>query len=168
MIKTLINRPIVVFVIMTLITLFGFLSLKLMPYQLTPKITRPTISVSTTWAGATPYEIEREIIERQEQALKGIDNLISLKSSSRNSRGVISLEFTIGTDLTKANLDVSNKLNEVKGYPDTVDKPIIRTTGDDIPPVVRIMLISTDESKNVRQYRTFFNEKIIQFFERID
>lgn len=166
MIKALINRPVVVIVGMILLVLFGSLSLSTMPYQLTPKVTRPVISISTTWNGATPYEIEREIIERQEQALKGIDSLATLESRSRNSRGNIILEFEIGTNLTEAMLNVSNKLDEVKGYPDDMDRPIIRATGDDTSPVVRMMLVS--DNKNVREYRTFFNEKIIQYFERID
>ena len=159
MIEKLINRPVVIIVGMILVTLFGILSLLSMPYQLTPKVTRPVISISTTWDGATPYEIEREIIERQEQVLKGIDNLISLESRSRNNRGNITLEFNIGTNLTEALLDVSNKLDEVKGYPDDMDRPIIRATGDDTSPSVRMALVS--DSKNVREYRTFFNEKVI-------
>ena len=166
MIEKLINRPVVIIVGMILVTLFGILSLLSMPYQLTPKVTRPVISISTTWDGATPYEIEREIIERQEQVLKGIDNLISLESRSRNNRGNITLEFNIGTNLTEALLDVSNKLDEVKGYPDDMDRPIIRATGDDTSPSVRMALVS--DSKNVREYRTFFNEKVIQYFERIE
>lgn len=166
MIEKLINRPVVIIVGMILVTLFGILSLLSMPYQLTPKVTRPVISISTTWDGATPYEIEREIIERQEQVLKGIDNLISLESRSRNNRGNITLEFNIGTNLTEALLDVSNKLDEVKGYPDDMDRPIIRATGDDTSPSVRMALVS--DNKNVREYRTFFNEKVIQYFERIE
>ncbi len=166
MIEKIINRPVVVIVGMILVTLFGILSLQSMPYQLTPKVTRPIISVSTSWNGATPYEIEREIIERQEQVLKGIDNLVSLESRSRNARGYITLEFNIGTNLTEALLDVSNKLDEVKGYPDDMDRPIIRATGDDTSPIVRMALVS--DSKNVREYRTFFNEKVIQYLERID
>ena len=168
MIKTLINRPIVIIVLMILMALFGILSLKSLPYQLTPKVTRPIITIQTTWSGATPYEIEREIIQRQEQALKGIDNLVSLYSNARNSRAFIALEFSINTNLTQVMLEVSNKLNEVKGYPDNIDKPIIRATGEDTSPIVRMMLISLDKNKNVRQYRTFFNEQIIQYFERIE
>ncbi|WP_104722084.1 efflux RND transporter permease subunit [Helicobacter mesocricetorum] len=168
MIKTLIKRPIVIIVLMILIALFGILSLKSLPYQLTPKVMRPIISIQTTWSGATPYEIEREITQRQEQALKGIDNLVSLYSQSRNGRASIALEFSIGTNLTQALLEVGNKLNEIKGYPDNIDKPIIRATGEDTSPIVRMMLISLDSNKNIRQYRTFFNEQIIQHFERIE
>ncbi|CAM2929393.1 efflux RND transporter permease subunit [Helicobacter burdigaliensis] len=166
--KELLNRPVVVLVGMILVSLFGILSLSTMPYQLTPKVTRPVISVNTTWSGATPYEVEREIIERQEQVLKGIDNLISLESRSRNGKANVTLEFSIGTDLTKALLGVSNKLDEVKGYPDAMDRPIIKATGDDTAPTIRMMLTSINDSVNVRNARTFFNEKVIQYFERID
>ncbi|TLD80614.1 efflux RND transporter permease subunit [Helicobacter sp. MIT 11-5569] len=168
MIKTLINRPVVVIIGMILLSLFGILSLSTMPYQLTPQVTRPVISVNTTWSGATPYEIEREILERQEQVLKGIDNLETMEGFANNGRANVTLEFKIGTDLTKAMLDVSNKLNEVKGYPDDIDRPVIRATGEDTNPVVRMMLVSIDARVNVRESRTFFNENVIQYFERID
>ena len=59
MIKTLINRPVVVIVGMILLSLFGILALLTMPYQLTPKVTRPVISIYTGWSGTTPYEVER-------------------------------------------------------------------------------------------------------------
>lgn len=168
MIKALIHRPVVVIVGMILLSLFGILSLNTMPYQLTPKVTRPVISVNTTWSGATPYEIEREILERQEQVLKGIDDLETMEGFANNGRANVTLEFKIGTDLTKAMLDVSNKLNEVRGYPQAIDKPVIRATGEDTSPVVRMMLVSLNDSVNVREARTFFNENVIQYFERID
>lgn len=168
MIKTLINRPVVVIVGMILLSLFGILALLTMPYQLTPKVTRPVISIYTGWSGTTPYEVEREILERQEQVLKGIDNLETMEGTAGNGRADITLEFKIGTDLTKAMLDVSNKLNEVKGYPVEMDKPVIKATGEDTSPVLRMMLVSDSPSVNVRQMRTFFNENVIQYFERID
>lgn len=167
MFEKIINRPVVVIVAMILLAIFGILAAKSMPYQLTPKVVRPVVAVFTTWSGASPYEIEREIVERQEQALKGLDNLVSLESNSRTGRASVGLEFEIGTDLTKAVLDVSNKLNEVKGYPDSMDRPQIRATGDESSPTVRLLLVSEDPSVNIRHFRTFFNEHIIQYFERI-
>jgi HAE1 family hydrophobic/amphiphilic exporter-1 len=59
-----------------LVVMFGIISLLKLPYQLSPSVEEPVITVSTTWRGATPYEIEREIIEEQEKALKGIPGLV--------------------------------------------------------------------------------------------
>ncbi len=167
MIATYILRPVVVIVGMILLALFGIMGLQSMPYQLTPKVVRPIISVHTTWGGATPYEIEREIIDRQENALKGLDGLESMESNSRNGRGRLTLEFSLDTPLNQAMLDVSNKLNEVKGYPDNIERPIIQATGEDVEPVVFLILKTINPEKNVREYRTFFNENIIQHFQRI-
>ncbi|RAX57172.1 acriflavin resistance protein [Helicobacter monodelphidis] len=167
MIEEYIRRPVVVIVGMILLVLFGFMALMTMPYQLTPKVTRPIISISTSWSGATPYEIEREIIERQENVLKGLDGLESMESRSRNGSGRLTLEFSISTPLNQAMLDVSNKLSEVKGYPDDIDRPIIRATGEDVEAVVYMILKTINSDENVREYRTFFNEEIAAYFERI-
>lgn len=169
MIKYAITKPVGVIVGAILVALFGILSLSQMPYQLTPKVVRPVISVSTTWSGATPYEIEREIIERQEQVLKGLDNLVSMESRARNSRGSITLEFKIGTNLSEAMLKVSNKLDEVRRYPEGIDRPTITASGENASPVIWMMLkTKAGNPRHINEYRTFFNERIIQRFERIE
>ena len=71
-VKFSIEKPVTVIVGVILVVLFGMISLQKMPYQLTPTVTEPMIKVSTTWTGATPYEIERDIIEEQENVLKGL------------------------------------------------------------------------------------------------
>ena len=53
------------------VVLFGALSVLDLPIQLTPDISIPTLTVRTSWPGASPTEIESEILEPQEDALKG-------------------------------------------------------------------------------------------------
>ena len=65
-IKFSIEKPVTVIVGVILIIMFGLIGLSRMPYQLSPTVTEPEITVTTTWSGATPYEVEREIIEEQE------------------------------------------------------------------------------------------------------
>ena len=50
--------------------MFGMISFFKLPYQLSRSVEEPVIAVTTTWRGATPYEVEREIIEEQEKVLK--------------------------------------------------------------------------------------------------
>ena len=87
--------------------------------MLTPNVTKPEIKVTTTWAGATPYEIEREIIERTKRKAeqKSLNNLVKYESTSSDNNGEIKLTFKLGTDIRVALQDVSNKLNEVSSYP---------------------------------------------------
>jgi HAE1 family hydrophobic/amphiphilic exporter-1 len=164
-----IKKPVTVIVGVILVTLFGVIGLLKMPYQLSPDVTEPEISVTTTWAGATPYEIEREIIEEQEKVLKGIPGLLEMESSSYNSQGSVTLRFKIGTDVDDALLRVSNKLNEVISYPENVDKPVINATGAATTPVIW-MILKPDEDNPVpiNTYRTYFENEIRQHIERVE
>ena len=114
---------------MILVVLFGLISLTRLPFQLSPTVVEPEVTVRTTWRGVTPYEIEREIIEEQEKVLKGIPDLVEMESASFNSQGTVTLKFSIGADVNNALLRVSNKLDEVAEYPENVEKPIISATG---------------------------------------
>ncbi len=166
-IKFSIEKPVTVIVGVILVILFGLIGLQRLPYQLSPTVIEPEISVTTTWTGATPYEIEREIIEEQEKALKGIPGLVEMESASSNSRGSITLRFSIGTDPDDALLRVSNKLDEVPSYPENVDKPVITATGAATSPVIWMVLKTTgDNQQSPYQYRTYFENNIRQFLER--
>jgi HAE1 family hydrophobic/amphiphilic exporter-1 len=163
-----IEKPVTVIVGIILVVLFGLIGLQKMPYQLSPTVIEPEISVTTTWPGATPYEIEREIIEEQEKVLKGIPGLTEMESSSFNNQGSITLKFSIGTNVDGALLRVSNKLDEVPSYPDNVDKPIITATGAATSPVIWMVLRTIKENDNsAYTYRTYFENSIRQYLERI-
>jgi HAE1 family hydrophobic/amphiphilic exporter-1 len=162
-----IEKPVTVVVGVILIVLFGWIGLTSMPYQLSPTVIEPEITVSTIWPGATPYEIEREIIEEQEKVLKGVPGIVEMESSSFNSSGSVTLKFAIGTDVDDALLRVSNKLNEVPSYPDNVDKPVISATGAATSPVIWMVLKpAKDNPRSAYTYRTYFENNIRQYIER--
>lgn len=168
-VKFSINDPVKVIVGVLVILLFGIIGFLKMPYQLSPNLTVPQITVRTFWTGATPYEIEREIIEEQEKVLKGIPGLVEMESISSNSRGSVTLKFKIGTDLDDALLRVSNKLNEVRSYPQNVERPVINATGAATSPVIWMMLKTVKGNPNsIYTYRTYFENEIKQYLERVD
>jgi HAE1 family hydrophobic/amphiphilic exporter-1 len=168
-IKFSIEKPVTVLVGIILVVLFGWIGLTRMPYQLSPTVIEPEITVSTLWLGATPYDIEREIIEEQEKVLKGVPGLVEMESSSFNSQGTVTLKFKIGTDVDDALLRVSNKLNEVPSYPENVDRPIITATGAAASPVIWMVLKNdADNSRSPFTYLTYFENNIRQFLERIE
>jgi HAE1 family hydrophobic/amphiphilic exporter-1 len=164
-----IEKPVTIIVGIIIVVLFGWISLQRMPYQLSPTVIEPTITVTTTWTGATPYEIERDIIEEQEKVLKGIPGLTEMESTSYNNMGTIDLRFSIGTDVDEALLRVSNKLNEVPSYPENVDKPIINATGAATSPVIWLILETTEDNpRPVYTYKTFFEDEVRQYLERVE
>lgn len=163
------KNPVVVCVCVIFLLLFGTLSWLQMPYQLLPQVTRPLISVYTPYAGASPYEVEKEIVDLQEKYLKNIPNLFSITSTSREGMGIINLEFANQTDMKLALLNVNAKLGEIRGYPLDADKPIIRTTGETIPIAIYLFVKTAEgNSENIGHYKNFIHDEILKHYERIN
>lgn len=163
------KNPVVVCVAVIFLLLFGSIALYKMPYQLLPQVNRPIISVYTSYAGATPYEVEKEITDRQEKYLKNIPNLISMTSTSRDGMSIINLEFDIDTDMKLAFLNVSAKLDEVRGYPPDIDKPIIKSTGENIPIAVYLFIkTAPDNDESINHYKNFIYDFVIKYYERLN
>ncbi len=168
LIKKSIENPVTVVVGVLFVTLFGVIALYRMPYQLAPRVEEPVIEVETVWPGATPYEIERDIVEEQEKVLKGIPGLYEMESSAFNGRSRITLRFGIDTEIDAALLRVSNKLDEVPVYPENVDKPVVRAEGTETSPVVWMVLRTLEGNpEHIYHYLTYFDNEIRQHFERI-
>jgi HAE1 family hydrophobic/amphiphilic exporter-1 len=162
------KKPVTVAVAVILMVTFGIIGLNKLPVQLTPDVETPKITVQTVWNGATPFEIEKEIIEKQEEAVKGLQGLTKLESASYNSFGEITLTFELETIVEDALLRVSNKLDEVSNYPDNADKPIIEAAGANSSPVIwMVVRPKKDNPESITHYMTFFEDNIRQHFERI-
>ena len=168
-IKFTLENPVKVLVGILFVIIFGVQALMNMPYRLIPTIEYPQISVRTSWSGASPYEMEKEVVDRQERVLKTIPGLIDFESTASNGSSNITLMFDLNMDVNDAILLVLNKLNEVRGYPDNVDQPTIRSSNTDSIPVVELALTTTpDNQKSIDEYGTYFEETIKPYLERIE
>jgi len=167
-VDTAIKRPVTVTVGLILLVLFGLISLYRIPIQLTPNVDLPEISVETVWRGASPVEVEREIIEVQEEQLKNLEGLDEMTSESRDSRAYIRLMFEIGTDTDEALLRVSNKLDQVKSYPSGMEKPAIKSGGRRESAIAWMILRGLEGFKGALSHQfDFLDEHIKPRFERI-
>ena len=168
MIKFAVENPVKVLVGVCFLVIFGIQAFFNMPYRLIPSIEYPQISISTYWRGASPYEIEKEILERQERVLKTIPGVIDCESTARESSAYITLMFDKDVPVNDAILLVANKLNEVSGYPDNINQPTIRAANTDTVSVVDLMLLTDDTNKrSIDEYLSFFEETIKPYFDRI-
>jgi HAE1 family hydrophobic/amphiphilic exporter-1 len=161
-----IQRPIAVIAVVIMVLLFGWVALQRIPIQLAPDVRQPVINVETWWPGASPLEVEREIVNRQEDVLKGLEGVERMESRSRPGRGEITLEFNPGQNMDRALLLVANRLDRVSGYPDEADEPTLSTSGTDDNPIAWYIL--TRDKGNDRDLITYgdFLEDIVQ--ERIE
>ena len=122
-----IKKPITTIVFMILILLFGYLNLKKIGVREYPNIEIPTISVSTTYTGASASIIETKITQQVENAVAGIEGLDNIQSTSKDGRSNVKLEFSIDRDLDNAANDVRDRVSRIYNrLPDEADLPVIR------------------------------------------
>ena len=124
-----IRNPIAIGVAVLLVCLFGALSLRQLPLQLFPEIERPTISIFTNWRGASPEEVEAELLEPQEQVLQGLAGVEEVNGNARAGGSDIFLTFAIGTDMQSALVDVIGRMSRLPPLPRDVDRPVVQLGG---------------------------------------
>ncbi|MGA9254097.1 MAG: efflux RND transporter permease subunit [Roseobacter sp.] len=164
-----IERPVAVIAAVIMAVLFGLIAVSRIPIQLAPDVRKPIVVIQTDWPGAAPSEVEREIVNPQEEALRGLEGLDIMTSRARTGEAEVTLEFGVGTDMAQSLLLVSNRLDRVGDYPDEAGEPKLDTSGSDDSPIAWILL--TAEEGNTRSMPTYgdFVEDIIQDrIERIE
>lgn len=167
-IRTAIERPIAVVAAVLLVLLFGLVALNTIPIQLAPDVNRPVITVMTEWFGAAPAEVEREVINPQEEELAGLEGLVSITGQAQTGRGSVTLEFKIGTNMDRALLLVANRLDRVSGYPNEIDQPTLNTSGSE-DNAIAWMIINADENndKPIHEYGDFIEDVVKERLERV-
>jgi len=108
---------------MILMVLFGVFALGRINTQFFPTVDREEISIVTKWAGASPEDIESNIIELIEPEVRFIDGVDNMVSYAREGSGTIALEFVQGTDIKQALSDVDSAVKTVTNLPDEADSP---------------------------------------------
>ena len=103
------SSPAAVSVGVALILLVGMLSLFKLPVQLFPDIERPRIAIQTFWRAASPQEVESELIEPQEQVLRGIPGLSSMNAFANRGSSFINLEFGVDTNMEQTLIEPSSR-----------------------------------------------------------
>ncbi|MFM7520685.1 MAG: efflux RND transporter permease subunit [Planctomycetota bacterium] len=149
LIQACVANPVKVAVGVLLLSLFGILALLAMPTQLTPEVQIPTITVETRWRGASPMEVEREIVQPLEEQLRSVEGLVKLSSESGDSGGVITLEFPIGTDMSQALVKVNTRVQQVRDWPINADRPVIRTASGTDNPIAWFILAQAPPERDL-------------------
>ena len=168
LIATSIERPIAVIAAVIMTVMFGYIGLVTIPIQLAPDVNRPVITVETIWPGAAPAEVEREIVNRQEEVLKGLDGLKDMLSRSRTGQAEITLEFDISQNMDRALLLVANRLDRVQGYPAEVDQPTLSTAGAEDNAIAWFALTRKEgNTREIHTYGDFVEDVVQERFERV-
>ncbi len=168
-IRFAIDRPVAVIAAVIMAVLFGLIAITRIPIQLAPDVRKPIVVITTNWPGAAPSEVEREIINPQEEALRGLDGLEVMTSRARTGEAEVTLEFGIGTDMGQSLLLVSNRLDRVGDYPDEAGEPTLDTSGSDDSPIAWVLLTAREgNTRSMPTYGDFVEDVIKDRIERIE
>ena len=125
MFERIINNGTLLTVIVLIVAVLGIVAALRIPVQMIPDLDVRTIGVRTSWPGATPQDVEKEILIEQEDYLRNLPNLSRITATARSGSAEIELEFPFGTDVTEMMIRVNNALSQVPSYPENVDEPRI-------------------------------------------
>lgn len=167
--KLSLSNPVAVIAAVLMVLLMGSIGLTNLPVQMIPDVQRSFIQITTGWRTAAPEEIESEIIEPQEDMLRGLPGLEKMESSATRGNGSINLMFTVETDLERALIEVINRLNQVSRYPADVTEPRIFAGQDSFGTAIAwfSMTHADDNPRPMASYSDFVREVVQARIERV-
>ena len=134
-----VKKPVMTSIIFIAVVILGLFSYNKLPIDLLPKIETNTIMVMTTYDGASASDVETNVTKPLESSLNTVSNLKNIKSTSKENRSIITMEFDYGLDLNVVTNDIRNKLDLVKSYmPSGAGNPIIFKLSTDMIPVIML------------------------------
>src|SRR6201995_2122857 len=110
-----IDRPIFAWVVALFICLIGAISIPLLAVAQYPIIAPPSISISTSYPGASPENLYNSVTRLIEEELNGASGILNFESTSDSLGQVeITANFKPGTETSKASVEVQNRLKRVE------------------------------------------------------
>ncbi len=142
--KLAIKRPIFISSIVAIIVILGGISYKNIGLELIPNVTFPIISVTTTYAGASPSEMESLVSKPLEDELGTIAGIKHINSENTEGYSIITMEFNMDVDVEKVAQDVRDKVNVAKNSlpTDLEEDPLVQKYDPDSSPVLKLALLS--------------------------
>lgn len=131
---SLANRSVVA-LITAIIAIFGFVSLGSLKQELIPSIETPQAAIVTTYIGASPEVIDKQVSQPIDTAVRALDGLVSSTTTSQSNISIVRVEFDYGTSTSK----VTEKLNAALAavtLPTDAKAKVLSGSFDSVPIIV--------------------------------
>lgn len=108
-----VRNPVAANLLMLGILVSGYLGLKNIEKEAFPGVQSDVIQIELAWPGASPQEVEQQVVQRVEEVLKNVSNVYRVNSTSREGFGIVEVR-------TYPNVDINAFLNDIKGAVDAI------------------------------------------------
>ncbi len=140
-----VRRPVLAIVVSMLIVVAGLAALFAIEIRELPEVDSPVVTVVTTYSGAAPETIDREITARIEGAAGRIAGVRSISSSSTFGRSRVTVEFSESTDIDVAANDLKDAISRIsRDLPEEAEDPRVIKADDNAQAVMRIAVTSAE------------------------
>jgi HAE1 family hydrophobic/amphiphilic exporter-1 len=160
-----VSHPIFTIMLALIVILMGLVSFLRLPIDLMPDITYPTLSISTSYANASPEEMEEIITRPIEGAMAAVPGVEEISSSSGEGSSSVRMTFTWGTNLDEASNEVRDRLDRIiRMLPEEVDRPRLRKFD---PSSFPILILGASSELDPVQTRRLIDNQIKYRIERV-
>ena len=109
------------------VVIFGFLATRSLGVDQLPNINIPIVSVQTSYPGATPELVDKNVTQLVEGAIVGIEGVSGIDSTSNTGSSRVTIQFAEGSDKNANVNKVSAAVAGLRGLPDAAGTPSVRT-----------------------------------------
>ncbi|MDE0782760.1 MAG: efflux RND transporter permease subunit [Planktomarina sp.] len=124
-IKWMAEHPVAANLITVFVIAVGILSVTQMPQKTFPEFSLDAVSVSVSYPGASPLEIQDSIVRPIEDQLSGVDGIDSVTASISEGRGGVVVSFLRGENIAKKLDEIKTEIDRIRVFPDDADEPSV-------------------------------------------
>ena len=126
LIRWWVRNPVAANLLMLIIITAGWLGLRDIEKEAFPSVQPDIVQVEVIWPGASPKEVEQQVIQRVEEALKNVSNVYRVTSEAREGLGSLSVETFPSVNLNAFLNDIKNAVDSVTAFPRDIENPRVR------------------------------------------
>jgi HAE1 family hydrophobic/amphiphilic exporter-1 len=148
-----VQRPIFATVLVLLLVVVGLFAIPNLPLDRFPTIDFPSVTITTTLAGATPEEMDTDVTEEIEKQVGSVSGIDSIISTSSDGISVVQMQFVLERNGDVAAQDVRSKIDlAIPNLPKNVDRPIVQKFGGDAAPILNFVLSGDASIRDLTEY----------------
>jgi HAE1 family hydrophobic/amphiphilic exporter-1 len=138
-----IKRPLITIVAMLALVAFGVAALLNLQTDEFPSVSPPIIATTIVYPGASPDQVEREILEPVEEAIQGIEGVERVTGEARDGFAQIITQFVFEKDLNVATQDIRDAISLKRAdLPQEMEEPVLKRFSETDRPVMSLTLSS--------------------------